>query len=192
MRIIIADDEPITRMDLRELLEQEGYDVVGEAADGFDAVELCRAQLPDLVIMDVKMPFMDGLMASAVITEEELAGTIVLLTAYNDREFVEEAKKSGVSGYLVKPVDERFLIPALEVAASRSKEMGELKKECKSITKRLESRTIIEQAKGVLMTQRGITEQDAYDYIRNASKQKNVSMKKIAQIILMRKGPEHG
>ena len=191
MRIIIADDEPITRMDLKELLEQEGYDVVAEAADGFDAVEKCRTELPDLIIMDVKMPFMDGLMAADIIAEERLAGTVVLLTAYCDRKFIEEAKKSGVSGYLVKPVDEKSFIAALEIAVERSKEMYKLKKEYQTITKRLESRTVIEQAKGVIMSKQGFTEQAAYDYIRNASKLKNVSMKKIAEIILMRRGAEY-
>jgi len=191
MRIIIADDEPITRMDLKELLEQEGYDVVAEAADGFDAVEKCRTELPDLIIMDVKMPFMDGLMAADIIAEERLAGTVVLLTAYCDRKFIEEAKKSGVSGYLVKPVDEKSFIAALESAVERSKEMYKLKKEYRTITKRLESRTVIEQAKGVIMSKQGFTEQAAYDYIRNASKLKNVSMKKIAEIILMRRGAEY-
>jgi len=191
MRIIIADDEPITRMDLKEILEQEGYDVVAEAADGFDAVEKCRTKLPDLIIMDVKMPFMDGLMAADIIVEERLAGTVVLLTAYCDRKFIEEAKKSGVSGYLVKPVDEKSFIAALEIAVERSKEMYKLKKEYQTITKRLESRTVIEQAKGVIMSKQGFTEQAAYDYIRNASKLKNVSMKKIAEIILMRRGAEY-
>lgn len=191
MRIIIADDEPITRMDLKELLEQKDYDVVAEAADGFDAVELCRKELPDLIIMDVKMPFMDGLMAASIIVQERLADTVVLLTAYCDREFIEEAKKSGVSGYLVKPVDERSFIPALEIAVERSKERWVLKKECQTIATRLESRTVIERAKGVIMSKGVMTEQAAYDYIRNASKFKNVSMKKIAEIILMQRGKDH-
>lgn len=188
MRVVIADDEPITRMDLREMLEREGYEVVAEAADGFDAVELCRKEQPDLIIMDVKMPLMDGLMASSIITEEHLAETVVLLTAYSDKEFIQAAKKSGVSGYLVKPVDERSFIPALEIAVERSREMKKLQKEYNTISKRLESRTLVEQAKGVIMSKRGLSEQEAYDYIRNVSKMKNVSMKKIAEIILMRRG----
>lgn len=188
MRVIIADDEPITRMDLREMLEKEGYDVVAEAADGFDAVEICRKQIPDLIIMDVKMPFLDGLLASSIITEEGLAGAVVLLTAYNDREFIEAAKKSGVSGYLVKPVDERNLVPSLEIAVERNKDMKNLQREYSTISKRLESRTVIEQAKGIVMSQKGYTEQEAYEFIRNASRLKNVSMKKIAEIILMQRG----
>lgn len=188
MRVIIADDEPITRMDLREMLENEGHQVIGEAADGFDAVELCRKQEPDLVIMDVKMPLMDGLMASHILTDEQLADAVVLLTAYSDREFIEEAKKSGVSSYLVKPVDERSFIPALEIALERGREMKKLKKDFHTISQRLENRTLIEQAKGVLMSRRGMTEQEAYDYIRKVSRMKNISMKKVADVILMRRG----
>ncbi|MDD3279661.1 MAG: response regulator [Lachnospiraceae bacterium] len=188
MRVIIADDEPITRMDLKEMLENEGHQVVGEAADGFDAVEICRSEQPDLVIMDVKMPLMDGLTASQIVNEEQLADAVVLLTAYSDREFIEEAKKSGVSSYLVKPVDERSFIPALEIALERGREMKKLKKDYNTISQRLENRTSIEQAKGVLMSRRGMTEQDAYDYIRKISRTKNVSMKRVADIILMHRG----
>lgn len=188
MRVIIADDEPITRMDLREMLEKEGYDVIAEAADGVDAVEACRKECPELVIMDVKMPILDGVMAASIILEEKLAETIVVLTAYNDREFIEAAKKSGVSGYLMKPLNERSLIPALEIAVKRSDEMRTLKKEYNILSNRLESRILVEQAKGVIMSRRGLTEQEAYDYIRNISRIKNISMKKIAEIILMRRG----
>lgn len=188
MRVIIADDEPITRMDLREMLEKEGYAVVAEAADGFDAVEACRKESPDLVIMDVKMPLLDGLSASSLISREKTADTIVLLTAYNDREFIEAAKESGVSGYLIKPLSERSLIPALEIAVERSKEMRGLQKECSIIAGRLESRIVVEQAKGVIMSSRGFSEQEAYDYIRSISKHKNIAMKKVAEIILMRRG----
>lgn len=188
MRVIIADDEPITRMDLREMLEKEGYLVIAEAADGFDAVEMCRKECPDLVIMDVKMPLLDGLLASSIIAEEDLADTVVLITAYNDREFIDAAKKSGVSGYLMKPLNERSLIPALEIAVERSCEMRSLRKEYNTLAQRLESRILVEQAKGVIMSRRGLSEQEAYDYIRNSSRIKNISMKKIAEIILMRRG----
>ena len=111
MQVVIADDEPITRMDLKEILEKEGHQVVAEAADGFDAIECCRDCHPDLVVMDVKMPLLDGITASKVIAEEDLAETVVLLTAYCDREFIEEAKEAKVSGYFVKPVEERT-VPA--------------------------------------------------------------------------------
>ena len=187
MRVIIADDEPITRMDLRDMLEKEGYEVVAEAADGFDAVEVCRNECPELVIMDVKMPLMDGMMAAKIITGEQLAESVVLLTAYSDREFIEAAKKSNVSGYLVKPIDEKSFIPALEIAVARAKEMKSLRKEYLNMSTRLESRTAIEQAKGIIMSTHELTEQEAYDYIRNISKAKNISMKKVADIILIHK-----
>lgn len=188
MRVIIADDEPITRMDLKEILEKEGHEVVDEAADGFDAVECCRKHQPDLVVMDVKMPLLDGITASRIITEEKLAETVVLLTAYCDREFVQEAKEANVSGYFVKPVEERTFLPGLEIAVERNREIKKLEKECESVTRRLESRTVVEQAKGVIMSKRGMSEQEAYDYIRNISRLKNISMKKVAEIILMRRG----
>ena len=188
MRIIIADDEPITRMDLKEILVREGHEVVAEAADGFDAVEFCRQQQPDLVIMDVKMPLLDGLTASKIITDEKLAETVVLLTAYCDKEFVQKAKEANVSGYFVKPVEERTFLPGLEIVVERSRKMKKLQKEGQTVTKRLESRTLVEQAKGVIMSKKGITEQEAYDYIRNISRIKNISMKKVAEIILMRRG----
>ena len=157
MRVIIADDEPIIRMDLKEILEKEGYTVAGEA-DGFDAVEMCRKEQPDLVIMDVKMPLLDGLTASKIIAEEKLAETVVLLTAYCDKEFVQEAKEANVSAYFVKPVDERTFLPGLEIAVERNKTMRRLEKECETVSRRLESRTVVEQAKGVIMSKNGLTE----------------------------------
>lgn len=186
--LIIADDEPIIRMDLKEILEKEGYTVAGEAADGFDVVEMCRKEQPDLVIMDVKMPLLDGLTASKIIAEEKLAEAVVLLTAYCDREFVQEAKEANVSAYFVKPVDERTFLPGLEIAVERNRTMKRLEKECQSVTRRLESRTLVEQAKGVIMSKNGLSEQQAYDYIRNISREKNISMKKVAEIILIRRG----
>lgn len=188
MRVIIADDEPIIRMDIKEILEKAGHQVIAEAADGFDAVESCRKEHPELVIMDVKMPLLDGLMAAQIIAEEGLAEAIVLLTAYCNREFVDEAKRIGVCGYFVKPVDERTFLPGLEIAIERNQEMRKLQKECETMTKRLEARTVVEQAKGVIMSKRGISEQEAYDYIRNISRMKNISMKRVAEIILMRRG----
>lgn len=186
--IVIIDDEPITRMDLREMLENQGYRVLGEAGDGFDAIELCRQQQPDLVLMDIKMPLLDGLSAAKIINEEQLAGTIILLTAYNEREFVNGAKQNGVSGYLVKPIEETQLIPNIELAVARSTEMKKLRKDYEKVSERLENRKVIEQAKGVLMKSKGLSEQDAYDYIRKLSQMKNISMKRVAEIILTNAG----
>lgn len=129
IRVVIADDEPITRMDLKELLSEEGYQVVGEAADGFDAVEACKQSRPDLVLMDIKMPLLDGLSAAKILFEENLADTVMMLTAYSEREFVDEAKHIGVAGYLVKPIDEKSLVPSIELAVARSKDMRKLRKD---------------------------------------------------------------
>ncbi len=188
MRVIVADDEPLIRMDLREILERQGYEVVAEAADGFDVVECCKKEHPDLVIMDVKMPLLDGITAAKIIGQENLAQTVVLLTAYCDREFIEEAKEANVAGYFVKPVNERSFLPGLEIAIERSRKMAMLEKEYEHVNERLERRTLVEQAKGLVMSQKGISEQEAYDYIRNISRTKNISMKRVAEIILMRRG----
>ena len=187
LRILIADDEPITRMDLRELLEQAGYLVVGEASDGFDTIELCRSLLPDLVLMDVKMPLLDGLSASRCIHDEHLTDAIVLLTAYSDPEFVENARVCGVSIYMVKPVDERILIPNIELAVARGREQAQLNKNLQTISARLEAWKVMERAKGLLMAKNRMTEQEAFDYIRKVSREKNISMKRVAEVIMMRK-----
>lgn len=186
--IVIIDDEPITRMDLREMLENAGYRILGEAADGFDAIELCRQRLPDLVLMDIKMPLLDGLSAAKIINEENLAGTVILLTAYNEKEFVNGAKQNGVSGYLVKPIEETQLIPNIELAVARSVEMRKLRKEFERVSERLENRKQIEQAKGIVMKSKGLCEQEAYDYIRKLSQMKNISMKRVSEIILTNTG----
>jgi len=186
--VIIADDEPITRMDLKEILVSHGYQVVAEASDGFDAVENCKKYHPDLVLLDVKMPLADGLSAAKIINEDQLAGTIIMLTAYSDKEFVEQAKISGVSGYIVKPISEHSLMPSLEVAVARSREIHKLRKDMAEVSERLENRTVIEKAKGLIMQEQGMTEQEAYDYIRDLSHMKNISMRRVSEIILARAG----
>jgi AmiR/NasT family two-component response regulator len=188
LRVIIADDEPITRMDLKELLTEEGYTVLSEVSDGFDAVENCKLYHPDLVLLDIKMPFLDGLSAAKIIYEEDLADTIIMLTAYSEREFIEQAKSYGVGGYLVKPIDEKSLVPNIELAVARSKEMKRLRKDMAKVTERLENRSIIEKAKGQIMAEQNITEQEAYDYIRKLSQAKNLSMRRVAEIILVKCG----
>ncbi len=185
IRLVIADDEPIIRMDLKELLSAEGYEVVGEAADGFDAVEACRQQKPDLVLLDIKMPLLDGLSAARIIFEEGLADTIMMLTAYSEREFVREARAQGVSGYLIKPIDEKSLIPNIVLAVARSREVKQLRREIRKVSDRLESRTAIERAKGRLMARQGMDEQTAYDYIRKLSQDKKLSMRRVSELILM-------
>ncbi|WP_017416381.1 ANTAR domain-containing response regulator [Clostridium tunisiense] len=186
-KIVIADDEPITRMDIREMLEEAGYNVVGEASDGFDAIEMCRKFSPNIVIMDIKMPLLDGINASKIIIQEGLADGIILLSAYSDTNFVEKAKEAGVIGYLVKPLDNKSLIPAVEVAISRAKEIKEIKTNMINVQKKLEARKVIEKAKGILMVEHGITEQEAFSMIRNLSMKKRVTMEDISEIIIMSK-----
>lgn len=187
IRIIVADDEPVTKMDLRELLVSAGYEVVAEASDGLDAVELCRQHRPDLILMDVKMPFLDGLSAARMIHEEGLAGAIIMLTAYSERDFISRAKGCGVGGYLVKPIDEKSLVPSIELAIARSQELRQLRRDMEKTAARLENRIVIEKAKGVVMAEQKMTEQEAYDYIRNLSLTKHMSMSRIAEFILMQK-----
>ena len=188
IRVVIADDEPITRMDLRELLTEEGYSVVAEVADGFDAVENCKFYHPDLVLLDIKMPFLDGLSAAKIIYEEDLADTVIMLTAYSEREFIEQAKGYGVSGYLVKPIDEKSLVPNIELAVARSREMQRLRKDMAKVSERLENRSIIEKAKGQVMAEQKMSEQEAYDYRRRLSQAKNLSMRRVAEMILVKCG----
>lgn len=188
LHVVIADDEPITRMDLKELLEGAGYVVVAEATDGFEAVEACKAHHPDLVLMDIKMPFLDGISGAKLIHDEGLATTVILLTAYSEREFIDRAKCAGVGGYLVKPIDEKSLVPSIELAMERSRSIMKLKADMEKISNRLESRGIIERAKGLVMTQEGMTEQQAYDYLRMLSQEKALSMRRVSEIILIRSG----
>ena len=188
LRVVIADDEPITRMDLKEMLEEKGYQVVGEAADGFDAIELCKKQKPDLILMDIKMPLLDGLSTARIMMEEDVDAAIVLLTAYSEREFIDSAKELGVSGYLVKPIDEKSLIPSIELAVARQQEVRRLQRDMAKVSERLENRSIIEKAKGRIMERDGLSEQQAYDFIRKLSLTKGVSMRRIAEIILMQTG----
>ena len=188
VRVVIADDEPITRVDLKELLEDQNYEVVGEASDGFDAIEVCKAVKPDLVLMDVEMPLLDGFCAAKVLKEEDIVDTIMMLTAYSDKECIRKAKEIGVSGYIVKPVAVRTMIPAIEVALAQSAQMKQLKQEGTQAKKQLESRKIIEKAKGYIMQEKKISEQEAYDYIRSLSQAKKLSMKRVAEMILLRAG----
>ena len=186
--VVIADDEPISRMDLKELLTEGGYTVLSEVSDEFDAVEQCKLYHPDLVILDIKMPFLDGISAAKIIYEEDLADTIIMLTAYSEREFIDQAKGCGVSGYLVKPIDEKSLVPSIELAVARSQELKRLRKDMEKVSERLKSRSVIEKAKGIIMQEQGMTEQEAYDYIRKLSLDKHLSMRRVAEIILVKNG----
>ncbi len=184
-RVVVVDDEPITRMDICEILKEGGYDVAGEAADGFDAIEQCKKLSPDFVMMDVKMPILDGLKASKIIINEKLARGIVLLTAYSSKEFIEDAKNIGVLGYIVKPIDEKSFLPNLQIILSKQKEFEELEKKYMKTNQKLEDRKKLDIAKSILMEKESLTEKEAYNYIRNLSMNKRCDMGKIADIIIL-------
>lgn len=182
--IVIAEDEPITRMDICEILSEAGYEVVGEASNGFDAVELCRRFKPDLVLMDIKMPHLNGLKATKLIVNENIADAIVVLTAYSGSEFIEEAKTVGVTGYIVKPIEERNLLPAVEIAIARGKEIKVIKEEMTKINKDVEKRRTIDKAKEMLMEKYSITEEAAYKRLRKSSMDRRCSMQEIASAVI--------
>jgi response regulator NasT len=184
-RIVIADDEPITRLSIHEILVDAGYEVVGEACDGFDCLELCRSYRPDLVLLDIKMPLIDGLKVARLIRDEKLAGSILLLTAYSSKEFVNQAKTVGVEGYLVKPVSEESLLPMVEVAISKGLEMERMREDIRKVQDELENRKLIERAKGILMAQEKLGEDEAFKKLRKISMDKGKSMKEIAKAIII-------
>lgn len=184
IRVVIADDDVITRLDIREALEFQGYEVVGEAADGIDAVELCTSLKPDVVLLDVKMPVMDGLTAAKLITSKQDDIAVIMLTAYNDKQFVDKAGEFGALGYLVKPVDEKSLTPTIEIAVKRLKEFKKLKTAVADQERKLEERKIIEKAKGILIQNNSISEDEAYKYLRTISMNKRKTIVEVAKIII--------
>lgn len=182
-RIVIAEDEAIIRMDLKEMLEEEGYDVVGEATEGQAAFDLAKQLRPDLVILDIFMPGMDGLAAAAKIGEEQLSA-VLILTAFSQRDLVDRAARSGAMAYLVKPFQKHDLVPAVEVAIARWAEAKALADESKDLTERLQARKIVEKAKGRLMERDGYSESDAFRFIQKAAMKQRVGMREIAEQIL--------
>ena len=182
-RILIADDEPITRIDIREILEEAGHRVVGEADDGFDAVEICKRERPDLALLDIKMPLLDGLQAARMIRSEVPACGILLLTAYSTQEYVAKAADLVVEGYLVKPVKEASLLPMVEVALAQVGKAEELRKNEREALQKLEERKLIERAKAILMKRFTLDEDAAYKQLRDLSMNKRCSMAQIAGML---------
>jgi len=180
MRILIAEDETIIRLDLRGLLERAGYEVVGEARDGEEAVSLARELEPDLAVMDVKMPRLDGIEAARRMLEERPI-PIVMLTAFGQRELVERAAEAGVFGYLVKPFREQDVVPAIETARARHEELAAVRAEVDSLGEALAARKVIERAKGLLMEKEGLTEPEAFSRLRKASQVSQRPLKVIAE-----------
>ena len=183
-RIIIADDESIIRMDLREMLTHLGYDVIAEAADGRTALDLARKLRPDLVVLDIKMPDMDGIEAAERLTQGRIA-PVVLLTAFSEQNLIERAKGAGVAGYLVKPFRESELMPVIELALARFRDFETLEREVEHLKDALETRKLIERAKGVLMEAHGLKEAEAFSRMRRTSMDNRKSMREVAEAILL-------
>ena len=182
-RVLIADDDPLIRMDLAEMLAEEGFEVVGQVGDGERAAALAITLRPDLVIMDVKMPRRDGIDAASEIAAKRIA-PIVVLTAFSQRDLVEKARDAGAMAYLVKPFSISDLIPAIEVAVSRFAEVAELEREVADLSDRLETRKLVERAKGLLQTKQGMTEPEAFKWIQRAAMDRRTTMRRVAEVVL--------
>jgi two-component system, response regulator PdtaR len=181
--VIVAEDESLIRIDIVETLTDNGFTVVGEAADGEAAVAMAREHRPDLVVMDVKMPLMDGITAAEILTKERIA-PVVLLTAFSQRELVERASEAGALAYVVKPFTPNDLIPAIEIALSRSQQISALEDEVADIAERLETRKVLDRAKGILNDTMGLTEPEAFRWIQKASMDRRLTMREVAQTVI--------
>ncbi|GLZ78978.1 transcriptional regulator [Actinorhabdospora filicis] len=189
-RVLIAEDEALIRLDLAEMLTEEGYDVVAEAGDGEAAVKLAEEHRPDLVICDIKMPIMDGLAAAEKIVSGRIA-PVVILTAFSQRDLIARANSAGAMAYLVKPFQKSDLVPAIEVAIARFAEMVALEKEVGDLTERLETRKLIDRAKGLLMTKYGMAEPDAFRWVQRTAMDHRLSMGEVAARIIAETTPEN-
>ncbi|NCB41352.1 MAG: response regulator [Clostridia bacterium] len=186
---VVVDDEPITCMDLTQMLQELGFEIKGSASDGFDAIDLCRKTSPDVVLMDIKMPIFDGLSASETILQEGLAGCVVLLTAFCDKEFVDRASQIGITGYLVKPIEERLLLPTIEVAMAQAERIRLAQTEANNLKQQLNEMKLIDRAKILLSQQQKITEAQAYRELQQASMQKRTPMSVVAEVFLSQNDP---
>jgi two-component system, response regulator PdtaR len=184
LRIVVADDEAIIRLDLKKMLEEMGHTVVGEAADGQKALDVARSLRPDVVIMDIKMPIMDGLDAAKIISAEKIA-PVILLTAYSQKDLIDRAKEAGVYAYLVKPFKEADLLPTIEVAISRYLEFQEMEAQATDLEDKLETRKVVDRAKGILMDKYGLKEAEAFRRIQAQSMNTRKSMREIAEAIVI-------
>lgn len=182
-RILVAEDEALIRLDLVELLTEAGYDVVAQASNGEEAVALARESKPDVVVMDVKMPKLDGVAAADVIIGERIA-PVVMLTAFSQRELIEQAKEAGVMAYVVKPFDASDVIPAIEIAMARFTQIVHLEREIADVNERLESRKVIDQAKGLLQESLGLTEPESFRWLQKTAMDLRKSMREVAQGVI--------
>jgi response regulator NasT len=182
-RVVIAEDEAIIRLDLKELLEEEGYEVVGETGRGDEAIELVRQTRPDIAILDIKMPGMDGLSAARHISSERLAAVLVL-TAFSQRDLIDQAREAGALAYLVKPFQKSDLIPAIEMALGRHAELASLERDVGDLAERLEARKLTDRAKGILQDQHGQSEQDAWRFLQTQAMSQRVKMEEVARQVI--------
>ncbi len=182
-RVVIAEDEALIRMDLAEMLQEEGYEVVGQAANGEDAVKLAAEHRPDLVILDVKMPVLDGISVAERIGAEKIA-PVLMLTAFSQRELVERARDAGAMAYLVKPFSKADLVPAIEMATTRYEELRALENEVADLAARFETRKLVDRAKGLLQAQLGMTEPEAFRWIQKTSMDRRLTMREVAQAVI--------
>jgi two-component system, response regulator PdtaR len=182
-RVLIAEDEALIRLDLKEMLQEEGYDVCGEAGDGATAVRLAQELKPDLVVLDVKMPVLDGISAAEQIVAERIA-PVVILTAFSQRDLVERAREAGAMAYLVKPFQKKDLLPTIEMAVARFAELVTLEGEVADLSGRLEARKLVDRAKSVLQTDHGLSEPEAFRWIQRTSMDRRASMRAVSQAVL--------
>ncbi|MFW6034080.1 MAG: ANTAR domain-containing response regulator [bacterium] len=182
-RVLVAEDESLIRLDLIEMLGEEGYEVVGEAGDGAEAVKLAEELAPDLVVLDVKMPVLDGISAAKRIVEQRIA-PVLILTAFSQRDLVDRAREAGAMAYLVKPFTRADLVPAIEMAMSRHDQLTQLEQEVSDLNERLETRKLVERAKGVLETRFGLSEPDAFRWIQKAAMDKRTTMREVATVVI--------
>ena len=186
IRIVLADADLQSREELKSILRQNGYQVAAEAGDGFDAVQSCKELHPDLLILDIALPLLDGLSAAKVVQTEGLADAVMILTACSDWTLIEQAKTFGVSSYLMKPVDAKALIPNMEFAVLHSREIRRLRENIAQVSDQLESRTLIDKARGQIMSQLHISDREASDYLQGISEAKNLPLRRVAEILLIK------
>ena len=190
-RVVVAEGEAVIRLDIVEMLREVGYDVVGEAADGGSAIRLAEELRPDLVVMDIKMPVLDGISAAERIAKARIA-PVVLLTAFSQKELVERARDAGAMAYVVKPFSSNDLLPALEIALSRHAEITALESEISDLTDRFETRKLVERAKGLLISSMGLTEPEAFRWIQKTSMDRRLTMREVAETVLNQIGSAKG
>lgn len=186
-KAVVVDDDPITRMDHVDILSRAGFEVVAQGMDGFDAVEICRAHTPALALLDIKMPVFNGLDAAQTILEEHLAQSVVLATAYSDTDFVAKAAGAGVTGYLVKPIDERMLLPVVEIALAQSVRMHKIEAENEKLRQKLADRNLIDRAKAAIALEECISEGEAYTRLQKLAMDKRTTAEAMAQMVVNQK-----